>query len=222
MASSSALEPVLTFLDDLGENNNKAWFDRNRPRYEQARALFEELVQEFIFSMSKVHDLGSLSARDCVFRINRDIRFSKDKSPYKTNFAAEIAPGGKNSATLGYYVHFAPHDASIIAGGVYMPSSGQLAKFREAIAKDAAPFKRITKDRDFRKYFGAVEGEKLSTAPQGFSRDHPEIELLRLKQVLVVHHFSDKQVIARTFPAEAVRVMKAMTPFNDYLNRLLA
>lgn len=221
MNSSQSLEPVITFLTDLRENNNKAWFDRNRARYEDARQAFEELVEYFIAELSKVQDLRGVSARECIFRINRDIRFAKDKSPYKTNLAAEIAPGGRNSPTLGYYLHIAPQDGSMVAGGVYMPTSVQLSKFREAMARDAAKFKRLTKDREFIRYFGAVEGERLSTAPQGYSRDHPEIDLLRLKQVLVVHRFTDKQLLARNFRAEALKVMKAMTPFTDYLNRIL-
>lgn len=222
MKSFSSLEPVLAFLADLRENNNKAWFDRNRPRYENARQAFEELVEYFITELNKVQDLRGVSARECIFRINRDIRFSKDKSPYKTNLGAEIAPGGRNSSTLGYYLHLAPGDASMVAGGMYMPASGQLSKFREAIVRDAAPFKRIMKASDFVRYFGFVEGDRLSTAPQGYGRDHPEIDLLRLKQVLVVHRFTDKQVVARTFRSNALKAMNAMTPFTDYLNRILA
>jgi uncharacterized protein (TIGR02453 family) len=221
MKSALSLKPVLAFLRDLRENNNKAWFDTNRTRYEQAREAFEDLIGYIISELSAVQDLRGVSARDCIFRINRDIRFSKDKSPYKTNLGAEIAPGGRKSGKLGYYIHLAPHDGSMVAGGLYMPSSEQLAKFREAIAREASAFKRITNEKDFVRFYGSIEGERLSTAPQGYSREHPEIELLRLKRVTVVHHFADKQVLAQGFPAQALQVMKAMRPFNDYLNRVL-
>lgn len=221
MKDMNDLEPTLAFLGDLRENNNRTWFNDNRIRYEEASAAFQALVEYIISNLEKVVDLRGVSAKDCIFRINRDIRFSKDKSPYKSNMGAEIAPGGRKSGNLGYYVHLAPHDESLVAGGLYMPTSEQLAKFRSAVAKDAAPFKRITHASAFVRYFGEVAGDRLTTAPQGYSRDHPEIDLLRLKQVMLVHHFTDKQVRARGFPAETVQVLKAMKPFNDYLKRIL-
>lgn len=221
MKDMNDLEPTLAFLGDLRENNNRTWFNDNRIRYEEASAAFQALVEYIISNLEKVVDLRGVSAKDCIFRINRDIRFSKDRSPYKSNMGAEIAPGGRKSGNLGYYVHLAPHDESLVAGGLYMPTSEQLAKFRAAVAKDAASYKRITHASAFVRYFGEVEGDRLTTAPQGYSRDHPEIDLLRLKQVMLVHHFTDKQVRARGFPAETVQVLKAMKPFNDYLNRIL-
>jgi uncharacterized protein (TIGR02453 family) len=221
MKGASDLKPILAFLDDLQQNNNKAWFESNRSRYEQARQTFEKLVEYLISELDPIGYLRGVSAKECIFRINRDVRFSKDKSPYKTNLGAEIAPGGRKSGNLGYYIHLTPHDGSMTAGGLYAPTSEQLAKFREAIANDAAPFKRVLSTKTFVGYFGSVEGDRLSTAPQGYSRDHPEIDLLRLKQVMVVHHFTDKQVTANGFPAEVIQIMKAMKPFNDYLNRVL-
>jgi uncharacterized protein (TIGR02453 family) len=221
MQNARHLKAVLAFLRDLRENNNKAWFDSNRARYEQAREAFEYLVESLISELSPGLDLKGISARDCIFRINRDIRFSKDKTPYKTHLSAEIAPGGRRSGNLGYYIHIAPDDESLIAGGLYTPTPEQLAKFREVIARDARPFKRLLSSKDFVRYFGSIEGERLSTAPQGYSRDHPEIDLLRLRQVTVVHHLTDKQVLAQDLPTHAIQIMKAMKPFNDYLNHVL-
>src|SRR5919199_2897449 len=149
MAKSVNLKPTLDFLGKLKQNNNKAWFDANRARYEEARAQFEDFVQLLIAEINKFDDLGALSAKECIFRINRDIRFSKDKSPYKTNMGASIAPGGKKSTRQSYYVHIAPHDRSFLAGGLYMPTPEQLAKFRQAIDRDAARFKRIINAKDF-------------------------------------------------------------------------
>jgi uncharacterized protein (TIGR02453 family) len=221
MRSSINLKPVIGFLSGLRENNNKAWFDKNRAAYEQAREAFEDLIEQLISELGAFENLQGVSARDCIFRINRDVRFSKDKSPYKTSVGAAIAPGGKKSKELGYYIHIQPQSQSLLAGGLYMPTSDQLAKFRQAIDRDARPFKKITKDVDFVRYFGALEGERLTTAPQGYNRDHPEIELLRLKQVTVVHHLTDKQVLSPDFPAHAVQVFRSMKPFSDYLNRAL-
>ncbi len=221
MRSSINMRPVLSFLSELRENNNKDWFDKNRAAYEQARESFEDLINHLISELGAFTRLPGLSARDCIFRINRDVRFSKDKSPYKTNMGALIAPGGKKSEGLGYYLHVQPGNQSLLAGGLHMPTSGQLARFREAIDRDAGAFKKITSQQDFIRYFGSLEGDRLTTAPQGYSRDHPEIELLRLKEVVAVHHVTDKQVLSSAYPAHAVQVFRAMKPFSDYLNRII-
>ncbi len=216
------LKPTLDFLTKLKNNNNRAWFQENRAAFDQAQETFAIFVDALIRDLGRVENLAGVSAKDCIFRIYRDVRFSKDKSPYKTNMGAEIVGGGRKSGRLGYYLHVAPHDQSMIAGGLYMPSGEQIAKFRQVIAHDAKKFKKIVNDNEFKKYFGPFEGEKLKTAPQGFARDHPEIELLKLKQVVVHHRLSDKQVLAAKAAAHAVAVCKAMKPFLDYLNSIIA
>jgi uncharacterized protein (TIGR02453 family) len=215
------LAPVFDFLSGLKEHNNKSWFEENRAAYELARECFESFVDQVIHEYGKYEDLGGITARDCVMRIYRDIRFSKDKSPYKTNMSANIAPGGKKSSSLGYHLHLQPHEESLIAGGLYMPTPEQLAKFRKAIDQDATPFKAIIKDKDFKKYFGTLDGEKVKTAPQGYSSEHPEIELLRFKQVVVAHRTSDETVLSPAFGGHTIRVFKAMKPFLDYLNGIV-
>ena len=218
MKTTYNLNLAINFLNDLREHNNKAWFDQNRAAYEAAKGNFEQFVDDVISKVDAFENLRGLSAKECVSRINRDIRFSKDKSPYKTNMSAMIAPGGRKSEKLGYHLSIEPHGQSIIAGGLYMPATEQLAHFRQAIDRDASEFKRITKNKTFVQYFGSIEGEKLATAPQGYSRTHPEVELLRLKQIVVVHHFADKEVLSSTFAADAAKACKAMKPFLDYLN----
>ena len=215
------LKPVFDFLSGLKEHNDKSWFEEHRADYELARERFESFVDQLIFSYGSVEDLGGITAKDCVMRIYRDTRFSKDKSPYKTNMGATIAPGGKKSTRLGYHLHLQPGNQSLIAGGLYMPSPEQLAKFRKAIDQDAAPFQAILEDNEFNKYFGSVEGEKVKTAPQGYSGAHPEIELLRFKQVVAVHHESDEAVLSSTFAEHTIKVFKAMKPFLDYLSMIL-
>ena len=215
------LKPVFDFLNDLEKHNNKAWFDENRTAYEVARTSFESFVDQLISEYGRIEDLGGITAKDCVMRIYRDVRFSKDKSPYKTNMSASITPGGKKSSSLGYHLHLQPHDNSLIAGGLYMPTSEQLAKFREAIHQDATSFKAIINDKEFKKYFGMPEGEKVKTVPQGYSREHPEIELLRFKQVVVVHHVSDETVLSPKFSTHVIKTFTAMKPFLDYLNAIL-
>jgi len=221
MDTTIDLSPALDFLDQLRENNNKPWFEVNRPTYERARDVFERFIDRLINELRKSDHLGGLSARDCVARIYRDTRFSKDKSPYKSGMGANIAPGGRKSGRLGYYIHFAPRGETLIAGGLYSPDPDQLATFRRAIARDANELKRIARARHFVENFGAIGGEKLKTAPQGYDRSHAEIELLKLKQVTAMHQFSDEQVLSPDFPNQAVAICRAMKPFLDYLNSVL-
>jgi uncharacterized protein (TIGR02453 family) len=215
------LKPVLDFLGDLKEHNNKAWFDEHRAAYETASTHFEDFVDQLIGEYGRLDDLGGITAKDCIMRIYRDTRFSKDKSPYKISMGATIAPGGKKSASLGYHLHMQPHDETLIAGGLYMPAPEQLASFRRAIDQDAAPFKTILGDKQFKQYFGELEGEKVKTVPQGYTRDHPEIELLRFKQVVVVHRLSDERVLSPGFGTHVIKTFTAMKPFLDYLNLIL-
>jgi uncharacterized protein (TIGR02453 family) len=215
------LKPVLDFLSDLKGHNNKAWFEEHRSAYEAARTNFENFVDQLISEYGRIDDLGGITAKDCIMRIYRDTRFSKDKSPYKTNMGATIAAGGKKSTSLGYHLHMQPHDETLVAGGLYMPTPEQLAMFRMAIDQDAAPFKAIINDKDFKKYFGMLEGEKVKTVPQGYTRDHPEIELLRFKQVVVVHRLSDEMVLSPKFRTHVIKTFTAMKPFLDYLNAIL-
>lgn len=218
MSNSIDLKPVLEFLSKLEKNNHKAWFDKNRATYEIAKGRFETFVDRVIGEFGVVEDLTGVAAKDCVMRIYRDIRFSKDKSPYRTSMGASIAPGGRKSSRLPYHLHLQPHGESLIAGGLYMPTPAQLAKFREAVDHDARLLKTVLNDNEFKRYFGTVGGETVKTAPQGYTRDHPEIELLRLKQVVAVRHLSDETVLSSNFPSHVVKAFTALKPFLNYLN----
>ncbi len=218
MPATLNLEPILSFLDELSNNNNKPWFDAHRPAYETARKTFEQFIDGLIDEFRVPDDLQSLSARDCIARIYRDIRFSRDKSPYKTNLAANIAPGGWKATRLGYYISIGPQGQSMVAGGLHEPTPEQLERFRQAISQDAAAFKQLTHARAFVAAFGAVEGDRLKTAPKGYDRAHPEIELLRLKQITAVHQFTQPEVLDRDFAGRVVTICRAMKPFLGYLN----
>ena len=213
--------PILDFLADLNLHNEKAWFDMHRPAYEDARAQFEVFIDSLIDELRTSDNLQGLTARECITRIYRDIRFTRDKSPYHTNFSAIIAPGGKKSAHQGYYVSIQPGDQSLIAGGLYMPSPEQINRFRQAVDQHAATFKAITENKLFVETFGKIEGERLKTVPKGYDRSHPEIELLQLKQVTALHYFTDPQLLAADFPEKAVRVCHAMKPFLEYLDEVV-
>ena len=221
MPPTNDLKPMLTFLAQLRDHNNREWFEQHRAEYEDAKSRFENLVEQLIAGLAPVDDLAGLQAKDCVMRIFRDVRFSKDKSPYKTNMAANLTPGGRKSHKLGYHLSLAPGGESILAGGIYMPEPAELNRLRDALARDAAPLKAIAKDKAFKRYFGQLEGEKLKTVPQGYDRDHPDIELLRFKQLLAVHRLPDDVVLGPRFTAHALKVCAAMKPFNKYLNEVL-
>jgi uncharacterized protein (TIGR02453 family) len=221
MSAPINLQPMFHFLAQLREHNQREWFEQHRADYEDAKARFEGLVDQVIAGLAPVDDVAGLQAKDCVMRIFRDVRFSKDKSPYKTNMGADIRPGGRKSHQLGYHLSLAPGGESIIAGGVYMPEPAQLNRLRDALAQDARPLKAVAQDKQFKKYFGQLEGEKVKTVPQGYDRAHPDIELLRFKQLLAIHRLPDDVVLGPRFAAHAVKVCAALRPFNAYLNEIL-
>jgi uncharacterized protein (TIGR02453 family) len=134
---------------------------------------------------------------------------------------AYMTAGGKKGARQGYYFHIQPHNQSFLAGGLHMPTPEQLAKFRQAIDRDAAPFKKIIRSKEFVKYFGTLDGEKLATAPKGYPKDHPEIELLKLKEVVAGHPLTDRDILSPNVVAEAARAFQAMKPFLRYLDSVL-
>jgi uncharacterized protein (TIGR02453 family) len=211
---------TLDFLTAIKCNNNRDWFISNRPAYLEAKENFESFVQKIINEIIKFQPImKGLEAKSCVFRINRDIRFSNDKSPYKDHFGAFIVQGGKKNGDkfAGYYFHIQP-GKSIMAGGAYTPPAPWLSAIREKINDNPDEFIKITKAKDFIKYFGSVDGEKLKTAPKGYPKDHPNIELLKLKSYLVVNEASDKLVLSNDFHHHIISVFKAMKPLNDYLN----
>jgi uncharacterized protein (TIGR02453 family) len=215
------LRPILSFLEELSQNNHKTWFDAHRPAYNVARDMFEQFINDLIDEFRASDRLQGLSARDCMARIYRDVRFSKDKSPYKTNMAAMIAPGGWKTARLGYYISIGARAQSMVAGGLYNPTPEQLDQFRQAIDQDATEFKQLTAAKEFVEAFGTLEGERLKTAPKGYDRAHSEIELLQLKQIIVVQRFSNEDVLGAHFEGQVMQACRAMRPFLDYLSGIL-
>jgi len=163
--------------------------------------------------------MKGLEVKSCVYRFNRDIRFSNDKSPYKTHFGAFIVRGGKKNGDkfAGYYIHIEP-GKSIIAGGAYMPPPPWLSAIRDMINEEPEKLVKIINAKDFIKYFGKIEGEKLQKAPKGYPSDHPYIDLLRFKSYLVVNEVKDEFVLSQKYFDHVLNVIKAMKPFNDFLN----
>ncbi|MFH0843329.1 MAG: DUF2461 domain-containing protein [Bacteroidota bacterium] len=212
---------TLEFLSDLNRHNDREWFQKNRSRYLEARSTYESFIQAVIMKITEFDPiLKGLEASSCMYRINRDIRFSNDKTLYKTHLGAFIVRGGKQNGDryAGYYIHIEPGNNSMIAGGAYMPPSAWLKMIREKIDEQGARFLKLIHNKEFVNFFGELEGEKLKTAPKGFPKDHPMMELLKMKSYLVTKMIPDKEVTGNTLFELVIRGSKIMKPLNDFLN----
>ncbi|MFN2313013.1 MAG: DUF2461 domain-containing protein [Bacteroidales bacterium] len=210
---------TLTFLSDLKINNAREWFSNNRSHYEEARGNFETFIQAILDEITKFdHIYKGLEAKSCIFRINRDTRFSHDKSAYKTNFGAFMVRGGRKNGDKfpGYYLHIEP-GASFVAGGAYIPPTPWLSAIREQISLDGDRLIRIINNREYKKYFNGLEGESLKVPPRGYSKDHPHIELIKMKSFLAERNYPDAEVLAEDFFDTVTGAFRAMKPLNDFL-----
>jgi uncharacterized protein (TIGR02453 family) len=211
---------TLDFLKNLKVNNNREWFNANRKLYDEAKEDYESFIQAIIDEIVKFDPiLKGLEVKSCTYRLNRDIRFSPDKTIYKTHLGAFIVKGGKKNGDkfAGYYVHVEP-GGSMIAGGAYLPPSHWLSAIREKINDDGDKLVRIIKDKEFVANFKELEGETLKTAPKGYPKDHKYIELLRMKSFLVSRMISDKDICSQTGFDTIIKGCKAMKPLNDFMN----
>jgi uncharacterized protein (TIGR02453 family) len=213
---------TITFLKRLDRNNNREWLQTHKSDFEAAKDDFAKFVGDLIGRISKFDSkIGALLPESCTFRIYRDVRFSKDKKPYKTNFGAYLSDGGRKSAAPGYYFHLEPA-RSFLAAGKYNPESGELLQIRNAIAKNTDEFLKILKARNFKKCFGEIHGQRLKTAPKGFPKDHPAIEFLKLKNFLAYQELHvDKFVISKEFPNYVAGAFKEAKPLVDFLRQAL-
>lgn len=214
---------TLTFLTDLIEHNDRDWFQENKHLYENAKQNVEDFANSILEEIRKTDKTipEELTAKKCVMRIYRDVRFSKDKSPYKNNFGIGISPKGKGGDGAGYYIHIQP-GKSFVAGGYWMPQSDHLKSIRQEIDYNANDFLKIIESKEFKNYFeGLDEGEKLKTSPKGYEADHPYIELLKLKSFTVTHSLSDKELASSTAVNSVVEGLKTMSPFISFLNQAI-
>lgn len=210
---------TIDFLKELASNNNRIWFNANKEKYAKAYNNMLEVSDIVLSGIEKFdRSLVGIKAKDCIFRIYKDTRFSKDKNPFKLNFGAFFKKGIKNEPGSGYYLHIEPN-ASMIGVGIYMPPSLVLSKIRKAIIENSKELKKILNSKNFKETFGELGGEKLKTAPKGISKDHPEIELLKLKHYVVMKGFSDKEVLGKEFIPDILSDFKAALGFNEWLNR---
>jgi uncharacterized protein (TIGR02453 family) len=213
---------TLKFLGSLKKNNNRDWFEKHRPAYETAKTDVQKFVDELIKELIKFDKAFiGLEGKKCMFRINRDVRFSKDKSPYKTNFGASISPGGKKSDLPGFYIHIDPSSA-FLAGGVWMPEPDKLNAIRQEIDYNFKEFQKIVNDKNFKKHFGELsKEEKLVNVPKGYSKESPAAEFLKLKSFIVSKKIDAKEITSKTFIRKCAETCKAMHAFHLFLRRAM-
>jgi uncharacterized protein (TIGR02453 family) len=212
-------ENILKFLKALSRNNNREWFDKNKDKYLQLKEEFEAFVGDVLGDMVLFDpSLAGLDPKRLTYRIYRDVRFSKDKTPYKTNMSAAISSGGKTMGTPGYYFQLEPGGKSFVAAGLYMPQPETLAKIRQEIDYNGDRLQRILKGPKFRKRYNALwTGDALKSVPKGYAKDHPQIELLKLKSFLVEHNFTDVEATSAGFRKKLIDSMRTAQPLIDFL-----
>lgn len=217
-------ESLLQFFRELRNNNNKEWFDQNRKRYEQVRKEYHDLTTALLDAMKKEDEsLEMVQMKDCTFRINKDIRFSKDKSPYKTNLGINIIPYGKKMLLAGYYLHI-EEGQSFAGGGLYLPMAPELKKVRKEIHYSYDEFLNIIQNVDFKNTFGSLDrdpGLVLSRPPRDYSIEDPAIEWLKLKSYTAVTNIDDSLLRSKDLIPEVVRIMKTIKPLIGFLNSAL-
>jgi uncharacterized protein (TIGR02453 family) len=216
------MDAVLRFLRKLKKNNNKPWFDANRDAYAEAKQEMETFLEGLIAIYGKKDEsISRLTPKECMFRINRDVRFSKDKSPYKLNFGAFINPGGKKSTLAGYYLHIEP-GASFVGGGLWMPMPPELAKIRQEIDYNLPEFTSIVTSATFKKQFSKLftgEDMSLQRVPKGYDNDNPAAEYLKLKSFIAMRNLTDEEVSSPALQKTCMAAFTALKPLLDFINR---
>ncbi|MTI41802.1 DUF2461 domain-containing protein [Fulvivirga lutimaris] len=216
----SSIDPfVFKFLNNLRKNNNRDWFGENKDKYVAAHKSVISFADDLLSEMKKHDDIETVSGKKSLFRIYRDVRFSKDKSPYKTHFSGSFKRGTK-WLRGGYYFHLEPGNV-LIGGGFFSPSKEDLQRIREEIVEDQEPMRQILSDKQFKKHFGQLQGEQLKTAPKGFDKEHPAIDLIRYKQFYFVSHFSDEEANSKGFAQKVSERFALLRPYFNYMSEVL-
>lgn len=214
-------ESTFEFLRKLSRNNNREWFQANKTEYEAVRQNFVDFADKFLDELKATDPaLYDTQIKDCIFRIYRDVRFSKDKSPYKLHFSAAFGAGGRKSGKSDYYLHIQDH-GSFLGGGFWNPTREELAILRQEIDYSPMRIKDIIYNPKFKSRFPAISGDQLVRAPKGYSEDHPDIDLLKYKEMFFMRTYSNEEVKSRHFLNTIVEDAKLLKPFLDYLNELI-
>lgn len=217
MSNYTIKKKTFKFLKDIAANNNREWFAKNKPTYQEALEDYKGFMEAVVNKMSFYDDIEGGKAK--VFRIYRDVRFSKNKLPYKTNFAAGMQRGTK-LLRGGYYMNLQPIQ-TFVGGGFFQPEKEDLLRIRREIEADDTTLREIIAAPNFQELFGEITGDKLKTAPRNFAKDHPAIDLIRHKSFVVGRNFTNKEVLSEKFLDETVRTYLGMRPFFDYMSDVL-
>ena len=213
---------TLQFLEELNHNNTKSWFEQHRNRYTQAQSEIKSFIEIWLNEFGKIDEsIAHLDPKKCIFRIHRDVRFSANKNPYKTNLGAYLYKGDKQANYAGYYLHIEPGNCFFAAGN-YMPLPEQLAKIRQEIDYNLHDFQKILQHKQFKEIFGNISSEnKLKRAPKGYDEDNKAIEFLKLKSFVVSTKLSDEEICAKSMQTSIIQLSKTVKPFVDFLNNAL-
>ncbi len=215
---------TIKFLKELKKNNHREWFETNRKKYEAAKNDFAMLVQDVIKNFGKNEEsIAVLNAKDCMFRINRDVRFSKDKSPYKTNMGASFSKGGKKSPLAGYYFHCEP-GSSFVGGGLWMPEPAMLSKLRQEIDYNFEEFKKVIGNKKFISIYKDLDStaeNRLVRPPKGYEADNRAIEYIKLKSFIAMAPLTDADLIDKNLQRKIMNAMEALQPVVNFINRAL-
>ena len=217
-------KPIFHYLQELSENNNREWYHLHKAEYKEANAQFEALIQELIFEPGKQDEsVLHLVPKDLTFKLVRDTRFSRDKSPYNPSFRAHIGPMGKLPVPVGYYLMIKPGNGSFLGGGLFADMfKDATAMVRDYISKNPGQWEEIIRDEEFRNYF-TVQGTALKNVPAGYDKEHPQAEFLKYKSWYLEYPVDDESLLnIETFLPQMIKIFEAMKPFNDYLNKALA
>ena len=215
---------ILKFLKTLAKNNDRAWFEKNKSKYLAAKDEFDQVAAALLKELIVFDEsLAGLDPKKLTFRIYRDVRFSKDKRPYKNNMGAAFSATGKGMGTPGYYFQVQPGGKSFVAIGLFQPVPENLAKVRQEIDYNGDQLAKIFKEKKFRSNFSKFwDEDTLKTAPKGYAKDHPYVEWLKLKSFVVTRSFTDSDVADKKFLKKAVDVLKSAKPLNDFLKEAIA
>ncbi len=218
------MDQILKFLKAIAKNNNREWFEKNKTKYLEAKDHFDQFVTKLVTELTDFdQSLAGLNPKKITFRIYRDVRFSKNKLPYKSNMSAGISPRGKMVAEPGVYLHIQPGNKSFVAAGLWMPEPDPLAKIRQEIDYNGDTLMKIMSNKKFKKMYGVFEPEgALKNVPKGFEKDHPHHEWLKLKSFVVSHAFTDEEVKNKKFMKTVIDTYKTAKPLNDFLKEAIA
>lgn len=206
---------VITFYKELSENNTREWFEPQKKRFKSLELEIKQYAEEIKNNLNETDEIEHAK----IFRIYRDVRFSKNKTPFKTHFGISFHRK-KPDLRGGYYIHISPGD-SFIATGFWNPDKDDLYRIRKEMEVDAKEFREIINEDDFKFHWGNLQGEEVKTAPKGFSKEHPDIDIIRKKQFLFIKKFTDKDVLARNFSEQIITKFKAIRPFFDHMTSIL-